>query len=105
MTATKRDFLFALAALAAGATTPALAQGAEMIDLSAGRAIGAAYLAEAPSVSVRALRADLLPNGFSAEAMALLRARVAGDFHARRVFVYRGWRLSETEARLFALLT
>lgn len=74
-------------------------------DLSAGRAIGHAYLDANAGVDLEALRNELLPVGFDSEAIPRLRARVAADFRAARVFVFKGWRLSETEARLFALLT
>ncbi len=76
----------------------------EALDVSAGRAIGQAYLAANPSMDPATLRATLLPTGFDAGARARLRALVAADFRAARVFVFKGWRLSETEARLFALL-
>ena len=104
MSLSKRDVLLALAALAAGAALPAAAQtGAP--DLTAGRAIGQAYIAANPDVDLAALRNDLLPNGFSSEAEARLRGFAADDFRAARVFILKGWRISETEARLFALLT
>jgi hypothetical protein len=99
----RRDVLLALAALGAGAALPAAAQ-ANPVDLAAGRAIGQAYLAAHPTDLV-ALRNDLLPRGFTSEAAEQLRARAAADFRAVRVFIFKGWRLSETEARLFALLT
>lgn len=99
----KRDVLLALAALGAGMALPASAQtGAP--DLAGGRAIGQAYLAANPDADLAALRNDLLPNGFVPEAGARLRARAAADFRAGRVFIFKGWRISETEARLFALL-
>jgi len=104
MNLSKRDVLLALGALAAGAALPAAAQ-ASAPDLSAGRAIGQAYLAANPSADLAALRSDLLPNGFDATAPQRLRERAAADFRAARVFVFKGWRISETEARLFALLT
>ena len=104
MNPSKRDVLLALAALAASAALPASAQ-VSAPDLSAGRAIGQAYLAGTPNTDLAALRHDLLPNGFDANAAPRLRARAAADFRAARVFVFKGWRLSETEARLFALLT
>jgi hypothetical protein len=104
MSLSKRDVLLALAALAAGAALPAAAQS-NAPDLSAGRAIGQAYLVANPSVDLAALRDDLLPNGFDQEAAQRLRGRAAEDFRAARVFIFKGWRLSETEARLFALLT
>lgn len=104
MSLSKRDVLLALTALAAGAAVPAVAQ-TNAPDLSAGRAIGQAYLAANPSVDLVALRSDLLPSGFNDSAVTHLRARAAEDFRAARVFIFKGWRLSETEARLFALLT
>ncbi len=102
MNPNKRDILRALAALTALAATPALAQSAP--DFSAGRAIGQAYLAAHPT-DIAVLRRELLPNGFSESAARDLGARVRADFAAGRVFVHRGWRLSATEAQLFALLT
>lgn len=104
MSLSKRDVLLALAALAASAALPATAQ-TTAIDLSAGRAIGQAYLAANPGADLVALRRDLLPNGFDEAARQSLRARASADFRAARVFIFKGWRLSETEARLFALLT
>jgi hypothetical protein len=103
MSLSKRDVLLALAALAAGAALPAAAQTTAP-DLSAGRAIGAAYLAAHPGANLSQLRNDLLPSGFTPEAVTRLRSRAAADFRAQRVFIFKGWRLSETEAQLFALL-
>lgn len=102
MNPNKRDTLRALTALTALAATPALAQSAP--DLSGGRAIGQAYLAVHPATDLTALRRELLPNGFSENAARTLGARVRADFAGGRVFVHRGWRLSATEAQLFALL-
>ena len=102
MTFSKRQILIALAAIGASAALPAAAQQTSALDVSAGRAIGQAYLAANPSVDLASLRAQLLPNGIDAPR---LRALVAADFGAARVFIFKGWRLSETEARLFALLT
>jgi hypothetical protein len=104
MNLNKRDLLLALAALGAGAMIPAHAQTAAP-DLSAGRAIGEAYRAAYPGEGPEALRAELLPNGLDAEALARLKAAAAADFGSGAVFVYQGWRLSRTEGRLFALLT
>jgi hypothetical protein len=104
MSLSKRDVLLALAALATSAAFPATAQSGTP-DLSAGRAIGQAYLAANPGADLAALRSDLLPRGFDAAAGQRLRARAAADFRAAHVFVFKGWRISETEARLFALLT
>ncbi len=103
MKLSKRDVLLALTALAASAALPAAAQS-NALDISAGRAIGQAYLAANNGVDVAALRRDLLPNGFDAAAGPRLRERAAADFRAARVFVFKGWRLSVTEAQLFALL-
>jgi hypothetical protein len=105
MSLSKRDLLLALSALAAGAAFPAAAQQTGAPDLTAGRAIGQAYVAANPDVDLAAVRNDLLPDGFTPEAGVRLRAQVAGDFRAARVFIFKGWRISETEARLFALLT
>jgi hypothetical protein len=100
---TKRDILGALGTLSVlTLTRPALAQEAPL-DLSAGRELGDAYLALHPTDLSR-LRQDLLPDGASAAAFVRLRALVAEDFRAGRVFVHQGWRLSRTEAQLFALL-
>ena len=104
MSLSKRDVLLALTALAVTTTLPAAAQSG-VPDLTAGRAIGQAYLTANPGADLAALRNELLPNGFSADAAAALRTRAAADFRAARVFIFKGWRLSETEARLFALLT
>jgi hypothetical protein len=105
MSLNKRDVLFALAALAASAALPAAAQTAAAPDLAAGRAIGDAYRAAHPAADLERLRNELLPGGFTAEAGQRLRARAAADFRAARIFIFKGWRLSETEAQLFALLT
>jgi hypothetical protein len=105
MSLSKRDVLFALAGLGASAALPAVAQAADAPDLAAGRAIGEAYRAAHSGADLTRLRNELLPGGFTAEAGERLRARVSADFRAARVFIFKGWRLSETEAQLFALLT
>jgi hypothetical protein len=106
MSLSKRDVLLALMALTpAAGGMPALAQTTTELDLSAGRAIGEAYLAANPGIDLAALRSNLLPNGFSPDSVLSLRQRAAGDFRAARVFIFKGWRISQTEARLFALLT
>lgn len=100
----KRRLLLALAAIGMCTTGPAFAQGpCTPLDLSAGRDIGAAWRAANPDVDLAALRAELLPNGSCQEALADLSARVTADFRNGALFVYRGWRLSQTEAQLFAL--
>ena len=105
MNLSKRDILFALAALAVGAAAPAAAQSDPAPDLAGGRAVGQAYLSAHPDADLARLRTQLLPNGFTAAAGERLRARCAADFRAGRVFIFKGWRISETEAQLFALLT
>lgn len=103
MTLNRRDILVALAAVAGAAATPAFAQTAP--DLAAGRAVGAAYLAAHPEADLARLRNDLLPDGFTPEAGARLSARARADFGGGRTFIFKGWRLSQAEAQLFALLT
>jgi hypothetical protein len=104
-TLSKRDVLLALTALVAGAATPTRAESSRSLDLGGGRAIGEAYLAAYPEADASVLRDSLAPNGFDAAAVQRLRARAAADFRENRLFVYQGWRLSETEGQLFALLT
>ena len=97
----RRDILLALTALglvpaAARAEPPALGVGA--------KAIREAYLAAHPSTDTARLAAELLPDGWSPDAEAALRQRVAADFRNGRLFLFRGWRLSLTEGQLFVLL-
>jgi len=99
----RRTVLMALASLAAGAAAPAAAL--PQIDPEGARRIGQAYLDAHPGRRLEAgrLQADLLADGWTPEAAARLRTRVAADFRAGRLFVHRGWWLSDTEGRLFAL--
>lgn len=100
----RRRLLIALTAIAAGATDAAFAQTTcTALDLSGGRDIAAAWRAANPNADLEALRAALLPDGLCEESLAVLDARVRDDFRNGAIFIYRGWRLSETEARLFAL--
>lgn len=102
----RREILAVLGSIAALAGAPGLAQpSADAIDLSAGKAIGRAYLKANPQVSLPQLRRTHLPDGLRSEALTRLRVQAAGDFREGRVFVHEGWRLSVTEAQLFALLT
>jgi len=100
----RRHVLLALAGLAAGAATPA-AGAFPQIDPEGARRIGRAYLDGHPGRRLEAgrLQADLLPDGWSPDAVTRLRARAARDFREGRLFIHRGWRLSDTEGRLFAL--
>ena len=97
----RRTALLALAGLAAA--PGALAQ--PVIDPAGARAVGQAYLDAHPGRRFDAarLKADLLPDGWNEAAAARLRARAQRDFREGWVFVHRGWRLSDTEGRLFAL--
>lgn len=97
----RRTVLLALGALAAGGAQAAPAG----VDPQAAQAIGAAYLARRPGFDARKAQAELLPDGWSPAALRRLRARAARDFRDGRLFVHRGWRLSETEGMLFAILT
>ena len=98
----RRQVFLALAAVAAapGAQAATLPQ----IEPEGARLIGRAYLAQHPGkLDAARLTADLLPGGWTPQAAARLKVRVARDFRENRLFVHRGWRLSDTEGRLFAL--
>lgn len=82
----------------AQAKTPALAA----IDPAGAAEIGRAWLEKTPTTAA-ALRADLVPA--SDDTPARLKSRVRDDFRAGRMFVHKGWFLSETEARLCALIS
>jgi hypothetical protein len=100
----RRHVLMVLAALSAGAATPAAA-ALPQIDPEGAKRIGQAYLAgHRQKLDAKRLQAELLPGGWTPAATARLRARAAADFRAGRLFVHRGWRLSDTEGRLFALV-
>ena len=102
----KRQLLIAFAALAALGTRAARAQGAcATLDLSAGGDVGAAWRAANLNADLDALRADLFRDDSCEDALARLRARAKADFRNGSIFIYRGWRLSETEAQLFAVAT
>ncbi|TCS14995.1 hypothetical protein [Caulobacter sp. BK020] len=102
----RRDLLTALVALAA---TPVLARGeapaglAEL-DRAAIARIGEAWLARRPELTLRKLEARLFPGGRGEAALPRLRDQAAADFRRGAVFSYRGWRLSDTEGALLALL-
>lgn len=99
----RRTVLLALAALAAGPAAAAAA--APPIDPEGARRIGRAYLDAHPGRRFDAARLtmDLLPDGWNETAAQRLRARAVRDFRDGRLFIHRGWRLSDTEGRLFAL--
>jgi hypothetical protein len=101
----RRDLLAALVALAA---TPALARASDAfsdLDPAAVRRIGEAWRKEHPTASAPELTSRLVPAGRGAKALPRLRAQAAADFRKGAVFSYRGWRLSDTEGALFALLS
>lgn len=101
----KRALLQTLAGLAvvsaagiAQAKTPAIAA----IDPAGAAEIGGAWLAAHPADRAT-LRAELVPA--SDDAPARLKNRVRDDFRAGRIFMHKGWFLSETEAKLCALIS
>ena len=99
----RRTVLLALGGLAAGT---AAAAAPLQIDPQGARRVGQAYLDAHPGQRFDAarLKADLLPKGWNAAAAHRLRARAARDFRDGRLFIHKGWRLSDTEGRLFALV-
>jgi len=103
----RRDLLAALVALAA---TPALARAAAPdsfagLDPAAIGRIGKAWRDQHAEVTAQDLAVRLFPTGRGPDALARLGALAAADFRAGKVFTYRGWRLSDTEGALFALLS
>lgn len=103
----RRDLLAALVALAA---TPALAKTAPSdalagLDAAAVGRIGKAWRERHPNVTIRELTIRLFPAGRGPDALPRLRAKAAEDFRRGAVLTYRGWRLSDTEGALFALLS
>jgi hypothetical protein len=95
----RRQVLIALAALSAAGPAAAAA-----VEPEAARPIGQAYRAVHPDFDARKAAAELAPGDWSPAALKRLQTRVAADHRAARVFIHRGWRLSDTEGRLFALL-
>lgn len=100
MTLARRDLLAALAALSALGPTLARAASWDGPTSPGAQRIGQAWLAQNPGTTAAALTRRLAPTGWSLER---LRLTIAADFRQGRVFRYRGWRLSDTEAALFAL--
>ncbi len=103
----RRDLLAALVALA---TTPVLARAADLqilegLDHAAVQRIGGAWRAANPNVTASRLEIRLFPAGRGQAALSRLREQAAADFRRGAVFVYRGWRLSDTEGALLALLS
>jgi hypothetical protein len=103
----RRDLLAALVALAA---TPALARAATPdvfagLDPAAVQRICKAWREQHPTVTASALGKRLFPAGRGLAALPRLRDQAAADFRKGAVFAYRGWRLSDTEGALLALLS
>jgi hypothetical protein len=101
----RRDLLAALVALAA---TPALARAPEAfagLDPAAVQRIGKAWREQHPAVTAAMLTKRLFPNGRGVAALPRLREQAAADFRKGSIFAYRGWRLSNTEGALLALLS
>lgn len=104
---TRRDLLAALVALAAAPSLASAAPAALLpgLDPEAVRRIGEAWLKSHPGATAKALAAKLFPRGRGPDALAGLRAAAAADFRSGAVFDHRGWRLSNTEGALFALIS
>jgi len=102
----RRDLLAALVALAA---TPALARAPDAsfagLDPASVQRIGKAWREQHPTVTAAALTKRLFPAGRGLAALPRLREQAAADFRKGSVFAYRGWRLSDTEGALLALLS
>jgi hypothetical protein len=101
----RRDLLAALVAFAA---TPALARAPDLfagLDAAAVKRIGHAWRAANSDITTQQLEKRLFPGGRGKAALLPLREQAAADFRRGKVFVYRGWRLSDTEGALFALLS
>jgi 1,6-anhydro-N-acetylmuramate kinase len=94
---TRRGLIACLAAVASGPALAAQPDGLPALDPAAAKRIGDAYLAAHPATR------SVMERGVGSLNPSALRTRVAADFRAGRMFAYRGWRLSQTEARLFAL--
>ncbi len=102
----RRDLLAALVAVAA---TPPLARAAAPdafagLDAAALKRIGEAWRADNPEMTARRLEARLFPGGRGEASLRRLREQSMADFRRGAIFTYRGWRLSDTEGALIALL-
>lgn len=86
---------------AAQAAAPAPLAG---IDAAGAAQIGQAWLASRSNVTARGLGAELFPRGLTDTAVRGMAERVRADFDRGAVFAHRGWFLSETEARICALI-
>jgi hypothetical protein len=75
------------------------------LDPAAVQRIGQAWRVAHPGVAGQTLETRLFPGGRGKAALPRLREQAAADFRRGAVFAYRGWRLSDTEGALFALLS
>jgi hypothetical protein len=107
-TLSKRSLLQAFlgvgAVALAGAATAAVPVVLAGVDPVGADQIGRAWMGGRSGVTVRALTADLFPAGLDEAGLRAVAQRVRDDFSRGAMFVHRGWRLSETEARLCALI-
>ncbi|MEJ6790001.1 hypothetical protein BrevBR_10655 [Brevundimonas sp. BR2-1] len=104
----KRRLLQAFVGLGAlGVTGVAFAEvpgSLSTVDSVGAAEIGRAWLAVRTGVTARALTADLFPRGLDDAGVRALGERARDDFRRAAIFRHKGWRLSETEARLCALI-
>lgn len=103
----KRGLLRALAGLAAvSAASPLLARTPDIaaVDAVGASLIGRAWLLARPGEDAAFLRRAVFPDGPDSETGPRLAQRVRADFADDRIFLHDGWFLSETEARLCALI-
>ena len=103
----KRSLLRALLAVGALSATGAHARAADAlagVDAVAAADIGRVWLTMNPHATARALNAVLFPHGRGEAALQRLTGTVRSDFTDGKLFVYKGWRLSDTEGRICALI-
>lgn len=107
-TLSKRRLLQAFVGVGAVALTGAAQAGVAAplagIDAAGAGQIGQAWLSARQGVTARALSADLFPRGLTDNAVRGTSDRIRADFARGAVFAHRGWFLSETEARICALI-
>lgn len=101
----RRDLLAALVALAATPTLARAPDAFEGLDPAAVQRIGKAWREQHPTATAATLTKRLFPNGRGVAALPRLREQAAADFRKGAVFVYRSWRLSDTEGALLGLLS
>ena len=99
----RRELLVFIAALGGTVLVSAPAHAMPGVDQEGAVLIGEAFLRDNPGLDRQRLQRELLPDGWSANAFSGLKQRVSADFRDGRMFIHRGWRISDTEGRLFAL--